>query len=229
VRDLILQERFEIEVLDRLNSGRFLRFLYFGGGTMLRLCHGLDRYSVDLDFWIVDPLQAETLFNRLEKYLARFYMLKDAAAKHFSLLFELKTAGYPRRLKIEIRTEDRKPETEQAIAYSPHADRQVLLYAMTLQQMMRLKTAALLDRKEIRDAYDLEFMVKRGVQPIGAKGALEDILGIIDAFKKTDYTNKLGSLIEPAKRPYYRDQNFRILKAAVKDRLLERQRDDPIP
>jgi predicted nucleotidyltransferase component of viral defense system len=215
MRDLILQEQFEIEVLDRLNSGRFLRFLYFGGGTMLRLCHGLDRYSVDLDFWIADPRQAATLFNRLEQYLARFYMLKDAAAKHFSLVFELKTAAYPRSLKIEIRTEDRKPETEQAIAFSPHARRQVLLQAMTLQQMLLLKTAALLDRGEIRDAYDLEFLVKRGLQLSGQKTTIKDILKRIDAFKKTDYTSKLGSLIEPDKRPYYRDHNFRILKAAI--------------
>ena len=54
MQDLIEQERFEIEVLDRLNSGRFLRIFIFCGGTMLRLCHGLDRFSLDLDFWRVD-------------------------------------------------------------------------------------------------------------------------------------------------------------------------------
>lgn len=57
MQNLIEQERFEIEVLDRLNSGRFLRFFIFCGGTMLRLCHGLDRYSVDLDFWMIDQDQ----------------------------------------------------------------------------------------------------------------------------------------------------------------------------
>lgn len=218
---MILQEQFEIEVLDRLNSGRFLRFLYFGGGTMLRLCHGLDRYSVDLDFWITDPRQAPALFDRLERYLAQFYRLEDAAAKRFSLLFELKTTACPRSLKIEIRTEGRKPEFEQAIAYTPHADRQVLLQAMSLQQMMLLKTAALLDRGEIRDAYDLEFLVKRGLQPAGQVNELYGILRKIENFKKTDYTSKLGSLIEPDNRPYYRDHNFRILKSAVKDRIIE--------
>jgi len=33
-----MQERFELEVLDRLNSGKFLTQIIFGGGTMLRLC-----------------------------------------------------------------------------------------------------------------------------------------------------------------------------------------------
>jgi len=45
------------------------------------------------------------------------------------------------------------------------------------------------------------------------------MLARIDAFKKTDYTTKLGSLIEPDLRPYYRDHNFRILNAAIDKRL----------
>ena len=53
MQDLIKQEQFELEVLDRLKSGRFLDRLAFGGGTMLRLCYGLDRYSIDLDFWLL--------------------------------------------------------------------------------------------------------------------------------------------------------------------------------
>jgi hypothetical protein len=48
---LTLHEQFELEILSRMQSGRLLDALVFTGGTMLRLCHGLDRYSVDLDFW----------------------------------------------------------------------------------------------------------------------------------------------------------------------------------
>ena len=48
---LELHERFEIEALEVLNSAKLLEPLLFGGGTMLRLCHGLNRYSVDLDFY----------------------------------------------------------------------------------------------------------------------------------------------------------------------------------
>ncbi len=59
MQDLIKQEQFELEVLDRLQSGRFLDRLVFGGGTMLRLCFGLDRYSVDLDFWLLNKRQGE--------------------------------------------------------------------------------------------------------------------------------------------------------------------------
>jgi predicted nucleotidyltransferase component of viral defense system len=46
-------EIFEIEVLDKMKSAKVLDHLVFGGGTMLRLCHELSRYSIDLDFWFI--------------------------------------------------------------------------------------------------------------------------------------------------------------------------------
>ncbi|NIW13748.1 MAG: hypothetical protein GWN31_07430, partial [Candidatus Thorarchaeota archaeon] len=40
-----------MEVLQWLRSKGSLRPLVFGGGTMLRLCHEMPRYSLDMDFW----------------------------------------------------------------------------------------------------------------------------------------------------------------------------------
>jgi len=221
MQNLIEQERFEIEVLDRLNSGRFLRFFIFCGGTMLRLCHGLDRYSVDLDFWMIDQDQKKTLFGELNAYLSNFYSIRDAAEKFYTILFELRSPDYPQSLKIEIRKEHESPETEQAIAYSPHSTRQVLLQALTLREMMALKTSALLDRGEIRDAYDMEFLIKRGIPPVPDKEILREVLVRLDSFSRKDYSVKLGSLLELEKRQYYREHNSRILQAAVRDTLKE--------
>lgn len=219
MRHLIEQERFEMEVLDRLNSGRFLRFFIFCGGTMLRLCHGLDRYSVDLDFWMTNPEQGDRVFSDLQTYLSRFYSMKDATQKFYTLIFEFRSSAYPRSLKIEIRKEPRRPETEQAIAFSPHSSRQVLLRAVSLPEMMASKAAAFLDRGEIRDAYDMEFLVKKGIAPLADQEMLGEILRRVESLPQRDYTVKLGSLLEPEKRGYYREHNFRILKAAIQDRL----------
>ncbi len=219
MRDLIAQERFEMEVLDNLHKGRFLPELCFGGGTMLRLCHGLDRYSVDLDFWLADPGKASILFEELGRFLARDYVMRDMADKRYTLVFEFRSQAFARSLKIEIRKVHPPVRTEQAIAYSPHSKRQVLVRAMALESMMALKTAALIDRGEIRDAYDMEFLVRRGVLPAAGDDTLRRALDRIAAFRKTDYTAKLGSLIEPRLRPYYRDRNFRLLKTAIENRL----------
>ena len=49
-------EIFEMEVLEKLKNARLLDPLVFGGGSMLRLCHELNRYSVDLDFSVCQNL-----------------------------------------------------------------------------------------------------------------------------------------------------------------------------
>jgi len=215
MQDLIKQERFEIEVLDRLNSGKFLSNLVFGGGTMLRLCHGLDRFSIDLDFWLRREKAPADLPGVLKSYLANYYTIKDATDKFYTILLELKSPRYLRSLKIEIRKEAGKFRTEQAIAYSRHSTLQVLVKTVSLPDMMASKVNAFLNRKEIRDVYDLEFLVKKGVPLTLPEQQRKDVLEEINNLTKRDYTVKLGMLLEEEQRNYYRTENFKILKAAL--------------
>ncbi len=171
MQNLIKQEQFELEVLERLNSKRFLNHLVFGGGSMLRLGYGLDRYLVDLDFWIIKDIDVNKLFNDPKEYLAQLYTRTARQAgrqstsqnKFQALLFEIKSKNYPRRLKIEIRKEIKEIETEKAIAYSRHSNTQVLLTVVALKEMMAAKIKSFLERKEIRDAFDIKFLLKRGI------------------------------------------------------------------
>lgn len=63
MEELKKHEQFEIEVLKLLSDNTLLTPLIFGGGTCLRLCFGLNRYSVDLDFWIKGDID----FPKLKK------------------------------------------------------------------------------------------------------------------------------------------------------------------
>jgi predicted nucleotidyltransferase component of viral defense system len=215
MQDLIKQERFELEVLDRLNSIRVLNKLVLGGGTMLRLCFGMDRYSVDLDFWIIKDLDRKKLFKELIEYFSKHYTVRDAADKFNTLLFELKSRDYPRRLKIEIRKEPKKIKTERAIAYSPHSSTQVYVRVVSLADMMRAKIDAFLERREIRDAFDMEFLLKKGIALNAPAGVLDKLLGAIDGLTPKDYSVKLGSLLGKEARRYYVSENFKILRQAV--------------
>ena len=103
MQDLIKQEQFEIEVLSKLSSKKLLSLIVFTGGTMLRLCHGLNRFSIDLDFWVVKELNFSEFYNKLKNYLTEEYNIKDAMNKFYTILFEIKSKNYPRSLKIEIR------------------------------------------------------------------------------------------------------------------------------
>ncbi len=213
-----MQERFELEVLDRLNSGKFLTQIIFGGGTMLRLCHGLNRFSVDLDFWVIRDLEPE-FFESMKGYLARHYNIKDSAEKFYTILFELRSPDYPRSLKLEIRREVKKIHVEQVIAYSKYANTQVFLKAVALNDMMKSKLEAFLDRQEIRDIFDMEFLFKRGVPLEASADTLKEVLRLINIFHRRDYTVKLGSLLEKEQREYYSVENFKILKGALAERV----------
>lgn len=220
MRDLIKQEQFELEVLDRLQSGRFLDRLIFGGGTMLRLCYGLDRYSVDLDFWLLNKNREKDFdhtewFSGLRQFLVRHYEIRDAADKLHTLLIELKSPDYPRSLKLEMRKGVKITKTDRAIAYSIHSSEQVYVRTIPLQDMMMSKIDAFLQRKEIRDAYDLEFLVKKGVQADISPEKWDQVLTAIAALTRQDYNVKLCSLLEADQRSYYRQNNFRILKSYI--------------
>jgi hypothetical protein len=206
-------EIFEIEVLDKMNSAKMLEPLVFGGGTMLRLCHELDRYSVDLDFWFIKKKSHSTYFERVREAFEKEYEITDSQIKHYTLLFELRSALYPKRLKIEIRRERKECDYQEKIAFSRFSTKQVLLKAHTLNQTMKNKFDAFLDRGEIRDCFDIEFLLRRGVElPALTNRQLNEFQKKLVRFKEKDFKVKLGSILENEIRKYYVEQRFGYLQ-----------------
>lgn len=219
MQDLIKQEQFEIEVLDRLKSGKFLDKFVFTGGTMLRLCYGLNRFSVDLDFWLNKEINLKAYFTRLKKFLSKYYTIRDAEDKFYTLLFEIKSENYPRSFKIEIRKKAEKSKTETSIAYSKYSNIQVLVRTLSLQEVMKSKIEAFLSRREIRDVFDIEFLLKRGTELKATKEELQKLLEGIKSLSRNDYSVKLGSIIDAEQRQYYMKENFKLLIMKVKEKL----------
>lgn len=223
MRDLIEHERFEIEILEKLNSKLLLHGLIFTGGTMLRLCHGLDRYSVDLDFWIDAKKGKIRFFKKLKIFLEQEYKIKDAHIKRKTIIIEIKSPKYPRSLKIEIREKNLKHvSVENSIAFSPFSNEQVMLATADLNTMGLNKFMAFLERGEIRDVYDLEFLYKKGVKFDAAPGFIEMFLTKLNNLKRVDYTVKLGSILPAEQRKYYVNENFKIFRRAMEEQLAEK-------
>jgi predicted nucleotidyltransferase component of viral defense system len=211
--DLLAQhEKFEMEILNVLNSGRFLDKMVFGGGTMLRLCHEMNRYSADLDFWLSAQVDPDNYLENICRFLEKDFEITDSQNKYFSLLVEARSSDYPKRLKIEIRKEIRNWDMEKCIAFSRFSNRQILLNTHTLNQTMLNKISALTDRHEIRDAFDIEFLLRKGIDlPQMDRNKINSIRNRLNSFRKTDFTVKLGSLLEEEMRTYYTEKGFRYL------------------
>jgi hypothetical protein len=212
--DILRQhELFEIEVLDKMNTAKVLGPLVFGGGSMLRLCHELNRYSVDLDFWLIRKILEKSFFDQVRKVFERDYEITDAQMKHYTLLYELRSWSYPRRLKIEIRREQKGCDYQEKIAFSRFTTRQVVLKAHTLDQTMKNKIQAFLDRGEIRDCFDIEFLLRRGISlPFKTGRESTEFQKKLARLKNTDFRVKLGSILEKDIRDYYVMHKFNYLE-----------------
>jgi len=210
-------EVFEIEVLERLKNGGFLEPLVFGGGSMLRLCFELNRYSTDLDFWFIRKVGPKNYFQRLKIYLDNFYELTDAQIKFFTLLFEIRSPEYPNRLKIEIRKIIKSCDYQERIAFSPQSTKQVILRVCTLNQMMKNKIEAALERRDIRDCFDIEFLLRRGIHFDAPVGKLIELKKIIKLFKARDYRVTLGSTLAAEDRKYYSENDFEYLLRKISE------------
>jgi predicted nucleotidyltransferase component of viral defense system len=206
-------EIFEIEVLERLKSARLLEPLVFGGGTMLRLCHELKRYSAALDFWQITGSVEDIFFARIKNALQEDYDITDAHMKHFTMLIEIRSPDYPRRLKLEIRKGIKDCDFQEKIAYSTFSTKQVALKAHTLEQTMKNKIAALIERGEIRDGFDIEFLLRQGIALPDLPGADKaKMIDRLNGFKESDFKVKLGSVLESDIRAYYSENRFEYLK-----------------
>ena len=215
-------EVFEMEVLAKMNSAKLLDPLVFGGGSMLRLCHELNRYSVDLDFWFVKEISQKGFFEKIRKSLEIDYELTDAQVKHYTILFELRSPRYPKRLKIEIRREQQESDYQEKIAFSRFSTRQVVLKAHTLEQTMKNKIEAFLDRAEIRDCFDIEFLLRRGVElHFKDHGPFMAFQKKLDHLTERDFKVKLGSILESDLRKYYVRDKFSYLKEKLAQMVLK--------
>ncbi len=208
-------EILEIEVLEKLNSAKILENLYFGGGTMLRLCHNLNRYSTDLDFWLKPEKDYNKIFKSMQNNLSNNYEIVDSANKNFTLLFQLRSPKSKRTLKIEVRKEQTEFWWERKIAFSKFTVKQVQVLGLTLEQMMKNKIEALLSRKIIRDCFDIDFLFKRGIPLPIEKDKLKKVLVIIESFKERDFKVTLGSLLDPEEREFYNEIKFDVLRREV--------------
>src|SRR3989344_7431570 len=91
-----------IQILKRIYSHPLLGpNLGFKGGTAAMLFYGLPRFSVDLDFDLLDPNKKEVVFQRLKEIVPKYGTLIESSDKHYTLLFILSYKKGERSLKVE--------------------------------------------------------------------------------------------------------------------------------
>jgi len=76
--------------------------LGFKGGTALMFFYDLPRFSVDLDFNLLDKDQEDLVYNKVRKILLKYGSIYDEAKKHYGPIVVLNYGYGERKLKVEI-------------------------------------------------------------------------------------------------------------------------------
>lgn len=170
----ILKEYIELLALEHLSQTPFAAKIVFIGGTNLRIIHGVDRFSEDLDFDCKNLSEAEfiKMTDLLVDYLRGNGLqveLRDKDNPKLSafrrniyfpgLLFDMNLTGHrEERFLMKIEAQD------QVVLYTPQTalvNRCGFMFPITVpskEVLLSMKLSALLARAKGRDFYDTIFL-----------------------------------------------------------------------
>lgn len=131
--------------------------LGFKGGTAAMLFYKLDRFSVDLDFDLLDENKEDIVFTKIEKIVEKYGELKLAKKKRFNLIFVVSYEKNMQSIKIEINRRNYGSKYE----LKSHMGISVLV--MKQEDMFANKMMAMYERigKTSRDVYDVWYFAKQ--------------------------------------------------------------------
>lgn len=101
--DISLHKTILFQILkDIASDSTIASFLGFKGGTAAMMFYGLDRFSVDLDFDLLDEAKEEYVFEQVLAIISQYGTIKDAFKKRLNLLCVLSYEDEAHNIKVEI-------------------------------------------------------------------------------------------------------------------------------
>ena len=155
--DINKHKFFMMQVLKDIYTDKELAgCLGFKGGTALMFFYNLPRFSVDLDFNLLDKSKEKVVYEKVRSILLKYGRIFDEAMKFYGPIIVLDYGVGERKLKVEISNRE----------YDNHYEIKNLLgidmKVMAVSDMFAHKLCALLDRSEVtsRDVFDCWFFLQ---------------------------------------------------------------------
>jgi len=172
------------------------------GGTAAYLFYNLNRFSVDLDFDLLDESKEDYVFERVSTILASYGKLKEAEKKRFTLFYLLSYHNKDinaQSIKVEINRRNFGSK------YSLESYLGISMKVMTKEDMVAHKLVAMYERigKTNRDIFDVQCFLHNG-WPINKKiiedrtsMSFKEFLGkCVEALEKIDDKDILAGMGE---------------------------------
>lgn len=173
-------------------------------GTLCFFVHGLERFSTDLDFDIVE--ENKNIEPICREILKKYGKIKDEYNKANTLFFLLDYGEHHKNIKIEISKKRSSYDTYETINFF-----WIDVKAMSKECLFANKLLALWRRYKNRDLFDVRFFFRNHF-PINTK--------IIEEEAKCSYKKYFQKLIKEIPKEY----NEKTLPAEIGDLLTEKQK-----
>ena len=185
--------------------------LGFKGGTAALLFYGLPRFSVDLDFDLLDIEKKALVFEKVKSIVHLYGTVSEEIEKKYTLFYLLQYQKGERNLKIEV-----SKRSDGQSAYSPKNYLGISMLVMNEPEMAAGKLAAFLTRNKFasRDMFDLWYFLKNNWQIaesiVQAKTGMDCVHALkkaqnrVAAVKKSELLSGLGDLLDVKQRDWVR-------------------------
>ncbi|HBG23501.1 MAG: hypothetical protein A2266_03880 [Bacteroidetes bacterium RIFOXYA12_FULL_40_10] len=184
--------------------------LGFKGGTALMFFYDLPRFSVDLDFNLLDVKKEKEVYEKVRKILLKYGKIFDEAMKFNGPIMVLDYGVGERKLKVEIsnRQWDNHYELKNLLG--------IHMKVMVAPDMFAHKLCALLDRREVtnRDIFDIWFFLQKQT-PLNKKiievrtemsleGYIKKCIDQLESMSDRGMLNGLGELMDGGMKKFVR-------------------------
>lgn len=208
----------------QLIMGQILKDLYtdvsissllgFKGGTAAYFFYALPRFSVDLDFDLIDPSKEnqELIFTQIKKILGKYGSTKDSYIKKNTIFFLLSYGDKDHNVKIEISTRQLLFVIKEKYILSEYLG--IAMFVAKKEYLFATKLAALTLRTDMamRDVYDIYFFannnwdidheVVRAWTNKSTKKHLADCINVVEKINENQTLKGLGELLDEKQKAW---------------------------
>ena len=186
--------------------------LGFKGGTALMFFYDLPRFSVDLDFNLLNPAKEKTVYEKVRTILSKQGKIFDEAMKFYGPIIVLDYGIGERKLKVEIsnRQWNNRYEIKNLLGIN--------MQVMVASDMFAHKLCAMLDRGEVtnRDIFDSWFFMQKQT-PINKDivetrmetplaDYIQKCIGHLESMSDRGMLNGLGELMDEDMKKFVRSK-----------------------
>lgn len=224
--DLARHKTILINLLKDIYSDVELRtILGFKGGTAAMMFYDLPRFSVDLDFDLLNEGKKELVLEKIKKILPPYGEIHDAAEKRFTLFFLLSYEKGKQAVKIEIS----KRKGLNVYEFKNYLG--ISMLVIKQEDAAAGKLAALITRKRfaMRDVFDTWYFLKndwsineavlKEKTGLSLKQALKKALGKVAEIRKNQALQGLGELLNNKQKVWAKENLIKDIIFLLKLKL----------